>query len=93
MRLGALASGASRVRAATAMSNDPATRRLLPQSAQMGSFSFAPQQQAYQAQPRETQKNYVFVDEHNRHKRLKGESAPTRPAGRRGFAANRGRQL
>ena len=68
------------------MSNDSATRRLLPQSAQMGSFSFAPQQ-TYQ-QPRETQKSaliprvlvvlanpidYVFVDEHNRHKRLKGE--------------------
>lgn len=34
----------------------------------MGAFSFAPQ--PYQ-QPRETQKNYVFVDEHNRHKRLK----------------------
>ena len=45
-----------RVRAAAAMSNDPATRRLLPQNAQMGSFSFAPQQQAYQ-QPRETQKS------------------------------------
>ncbi|KAK3987749.1 hypothetical protein QBC44DRAFT_115810 [Cladorrhinum sp. PSN332] len=51
------------------MSNDPTVRRLLPQSSQMGSFSFAPP--AYQQQPRETQKNYVFVDEHNRHKRLK----------------------
>ncbi|KAK3393592.1 hypothetical protein B0H63DRAFT_491487 [Podospora didyma] len=50
------------------MSNDPTVRRLLPQSSQMGAFSFAPP--AYQ-QPRETQKNYVFVDEHNRHKRLK----------------------
>jgi len=50
------------------MSNDPSGRRLLPQSSQMGAFSFAPP--AYQ-QPRETQKNYVFVDEHNRHKRLK----------------------
>ncbi|KAK0630161.1 hypothetical protein B0T17DRAFT_489636 [Bombardia bombarda] len=50
------------------MSNDSTVRRLLPQSSQMGAFSFAPQ--AYQ-QPRETQKNYVFVDEHNRHKRLK----------------------
>ncbi|KAK4170327.1 hypothetical protein QBC43DRAFT_4009 [Cladorrhinum sp. PSN259] len=51
------------------MSNDPTVRRLLPQNSQMGSFSFAPP--AYQQQPRETQKNYVFVDEHNRHKRLK----------------------
>ncbi|OBS19762.1 hypothetical protein FPOA_11487 [Fusarium poae] len=33
----------------------------------MNSFSFAPQQYTQ----RETQKNYVFVDEHNRHKRLK----------------------
>ncbi|KAK4149127.1 hypothetical protein C8A00DRAFT_19148 [Chaetomidium leptoderma] len=51
------------------MSNDPTARRLLPQTSQMGTFSFAPP--AYQQQPRETQKNYVFVDEHNRHKRLK----------------------
>ncbi|KAL8417818.1 hypothetical protein RB594_001446 [Gaeumannomyces avenae] len=43
--------------------------RVLLQSAQMSNFSFAPQQ-TYR-QPRETQKNYVFVDEHNRHKRLK----------------------
>ncbi|GJD02912.1 hypothetical protein ColKHC_11737 [Colletotrichum higginsianum] len=50
------------------MSNDPSVRRILPQSSQMGSFSFAPQQYPQ----RETQKNYVFVDEHNRHKRLKG---------------------
>ncbi|KAF3764375.1 hypothetical protein M406DRAFT_107309 [Cryphonectria parasitica EP155] len=50
------------------MSNDPSVRRLLPQSSQMTNFSFAPQ--PYH-QPRETQKNYVFVDEHNRHKRLK----------------------
>ncbi|KAL9947397.1 hypothetical protein ACHAPS_004625 [Verticillium nonalfalfae] len=35
----------------------------------MSSFSFAPQQYPQ----RETQKNYVFVDEHNRHKRLKGQ--------------------
>lgn len=77
------------------MSNDPTTRRLLPQTSQVPSFSFAPP--AYQQQPRETQKSapcvkfsipqflpvisadpnsgiadYVFVDEHNRHKRLKG---------------------
>ncbi|KAL2129139.1 hypothetical protein VTI74DRAFT_8174 [Chaetomium olivicolor] len=51
------------------MSTDPTARRLLPQTAQMGSFSFAPP--VYQPPPRETQKNYVFVDEHNRHKRLK----------------------
>ncbi|KAI1491767.1 hypothetical protein F5X96DRAFT_668354 [Biscogniauxia mediterranea] len=50
------------------MSNDPSVRRLLPQSSHLNSFSFAPQ--TYQP-PRETQKNYVFVDEHNRHKRLK----------------------
>ncbi|KAJ2892009.1 lipase regulator 1 [Zalerion maritima] len=53
------------------MSNDPGMRRplLLPQtSGQVNNFAFAPP--VYQ-QPRETQKNYVFVDEHNRHKRLK----------------------
>ncbi|KAI8624232.1 fungal-specific transcription factor domain-containing protein [Xylariaceae sp. FL1651] len=51
------------------MSNDPgAARRLLPQSAHVNSFSFAP---PTYPPPRETQKNYVFVDEHNRHKRLK----------------------
>ncbi|WZH41875.1 Cutinase transcription factor 1 alpha [Fusarium acuminatum] len=50
------------------MSNDdPSVRRILPQQSQMNSFSFAPQQYTQ----RETQKNYVFVDEHNRHKRLK----------------------
>ncbi|KAK7425741.1 hypothetical protein QQZ08_007840 [Neonectria magnoliae] len=47
--------------------NDASVRRILPQNSQMNSFSFAPQQYAQ----RETQKNYVFVDEHNRHKRLK----------------------
>lgn len=80
-----------RARPSLNMSNDPTARRLLPQTSQMGSFSFAPQ--AYQQQPRETQKSapgvefsmfcvdsnrvsldYVFVDEHNRHKRLKGMS-------------------
>ncbi|KAK2623493.1 hypothetical protein QTJ16_007161 [Diplocarpon rosae] len=49
------------------MVGDPATRRLLPQSSQMQSFTFAPNNIGQ----RETQKNYVFVDEHNRHKRLK----------------------
>ncbi|KAI1076155.1 hypothetical protein F5B20DRAFT_556947 [Whalleya microplaca] len=49
-------------------SNDQSVRRLLPQSSHLNSFSFAPP--TYQP-PRETQKNYVFVDEHNRHKRLK----------------------
>ncbi|KAI2616089.1 hypothetical protein GGR54DRAFT_611146 [Hypoxylon sp. NC1633] len=51
--------------------NDQSVRRLLPQSSNSSlnnSFSFAPP--TYQP-PRETQKNYVFVDEHNRHKRLK----------------------
>ncbi|KAI5467602.1 hypothetical protein BGZ63DRAFT_345322 [Mariannaea sp. PMI_226] len=47
--------------------NDPSVRRILPTNSQMNNFSFAPQQYAQ----RETQKNYVFVDEHNRHKRLK----------------------
>ncbi|KAH9894612.1 hypothetical protein F4778DRAFT_747670 [Xylariomycetidae sp. FL2044] len=51
------------------MSHDPSARRLLPQSSHVNSFAFAPP--TYQP-PRETQKNYVFVDEHNRHKRLKG---------------------
>ncbi|KAI1434107.1 fungal-specific transcription factor domain-containing protein [Xylaria sp. CBS 124048] len=51
-------------------SNDAAaaTRSFLPHNAHTNSFSFVPP--AHQA-PRETQKNYVFVDEHNRHKRLK----------------------
>ncbi|KAG9232427.1 hypothetical protein BJ875DRAFT_514523 [Amylocarpus encephaloides] len=49
------------------MSGDPGNRRLLPQSSQMQSFSFAPNNFGQ----RENQKNYVFVDEHNRHKRLK----------------------
>ncbi|KAI1761816.1 hypothetical protein GGR53DRAFT_533201 [Hypoxylon sp. FL1150] len=50
--------------------NDQSVWRLLPQSSNssLNSFSFAPP--TYQP-PRETQKNYVFVDEHNRHKRLK----------------------
>ncbi|PHH83873.1 hypothetical protein CDD83_2884 [Cordyceps sp. RAO-2017] len=55
------------------MSNESAVRRILPQdvpgaqTAHMGSFPFIP----HQYPQRETQKNYVFVDEHNRHKRLK----------------------
>ncbi|KAG8411432.1 hypothetical protein J3458_015493 [Metarhizium acridum] len=55
------------------MPTDPPIRRIPPrdahhaQTAQMSSFQFAPQQ----FPQRETQKNYVFVDEHNRHKRLK----------------------
>ncbi|TVY90949.1 Cutinase transcription factor 1 alpha [Lachnellula willkommii] len=49
------------------MAGDPGNRRLLPQSSQMQSFSFAPNNFGQ----RENQKNYVFVDEHNRHKRLK----------------------
>lgn len=54
-------------------STDPSVRRILPQESQsaqamgMNSYAFAPQQYPQ----RETQKNYVFVDEHNRHKRLK----------------------
>ncbi|KAG0651542.1 Nitrogen assimilation transcription factor nit-4 [Hyphodiscus hymeniophilus] len=70
------------------MAGDPGGRRLLPQSSQMQSFSFAPNNFG----SRENQKSapyssrnrylhipvsnhsldYVFVDEHNRHKRLKG---------------------
>ncbi|KAK3324837.1 hypothetical protein B0T19DRAFT_239591 [Cercophora scortea] len=42
------------------MSNDPTVRRLLPQSSQMGAFSFAPP--AYQ-QPRESQKSVLNRDE------------------------------
>ncbi|CAK7273960.1 hypothetical protein SEPCBS119000_005925 [Sporothrix epigloea] len=50
--------------------NDPSERRILPQSSQMNSFSFVTP--PYQQQPQESQqKTYVFVDEHNRHKRLK----------------------
>ncbi|EHK98118.1 hypothetical protein M7I_6170 [Glarea lozoyensis 74030] len=74
------------------MSGDPGNRRLLPQSSQMQSFSFAPNNYGQ----RENQKSapylplladcfytdcdpdYVFVDEHNRHKRLKG-SHPQSP--------------
>ncbi|UKZ75304.1 hypothetical protein TrVFT333_002982 [Trichoderma virens FT-333] len=61
-------------------SNDPSIRRILPQDSQnaqsvgMNSYTFAPQQYPQ----RETQKNYVFVDEHNRHKRLK---EPAKAAG------------
>ncbi|KAG9245733.1 hypothetical protein BJ878DRAFT_418599 [Calycina marina] len=49
------------------MSGDPAGRRLLPQNPPMQSYAFAPNDFGQ----RENQKNYVFVDEHNRHKRLK----------------------
>ncbi|QPG95259.1 hypothetical protein C2857_007915 [Epichloe festucae Fl1] len=55
------------------MSTDPSVRQIRPQdahsaqAAQMSSFQFVPQQ----FPQRETSKNYVFVDEHNRHKRLK----------------------
>ncbi|KAF2756715.1 hypothetical protein EJ05DRAFT_518180 [Pseudovirgaria hyperparasitica] len=49
------------------MTGEGVRRPLLPQTAQMQSFSFAPPTAA----PRENQRNYVFVDEHNRHKRLK----------------------
>ncbi|KAH8813191.1 hypothetical protein F5884DRAFT_671551 [Xylogone sp. PMI_703] len=49
------------------MSGEPGVRRILPQSTQMQNFTFAPNNLG----PRENQKNYVFVDEHNRHKRLK----------------------
>ncbi|KAL5614957.1 hypothetical protein BROUX41_005025 [Berkeleyomyces rouxiae] len=45
---------------------------MMPQNPQMAAYTFAPQQPQQQTQPpRENQKNYVFVDEHNRHKRLK----------------------
>ncbi|CAI4218671.1 unnamed protein product [Parascedosporium putredinis] len=61
------------------MTHDPTSRKILPQSSQMASFNFVPQP-APQAQ-----KNYVFVDEHNRHKRLKVmracEGAPTMQSG------------
>ncbi|KAH3992702.1 hypothetical protein HBH98_204760 [Parastagonospora nodorum] len=49
------------------MPTETSGRPLLPQTAQMQSFTFAPPTLA----PRENQRNYVFVDEHNRHKRLK----------------------
>jgi hypothetical protein len=49
------------------MTGESTGRPLLPQTAQMQSFTFAPPTLA----PRENQRNYVFVDEHNRHKRLK----------------------
>ncbi|KAF1975677.1 hypothetical protein BU23DRAFT_66258 [Bimuria novae-zelandiae CBS 107.79] len=49
------------------MPGETSGRPLLPQTAQMQSFTFAPPSVA----PRENQRNYVFVDEHNRHKRLK----------------------
>ncbi|KAG6000352.1 hypothetical protein E4U21_005561 [Claviceps maximensis] len=53
---------------------DPSIRQIRPQDAHsaqmahMNSFQFAP----HRFPQRETQRNYVFVDEHNRHKRLKG---------------------
>ncbi|VUC35822.1 unnamed protein product [Clonostachys rosea] len=55
------------------MSQDPNARLLLPQNppgaqnVHTPTFSVAPQQYPQSA----AQKNYVFVDEHNRHKRLK----------------------
>ncbi|KAL5116257.1 hypothetical protein ACEQ8H_005815 [Pleosporales sp. CAS-2024a] len=49
------------------MPTETSGRPLLPHTAQMQSFTFAPPTLA----PRENQRNYVFVDEHNRHKRLK----------------------
>ncbi|KAI9812464.1 MAG: hypothetical protein M1827_004695 [Pycnora praestabilis] len=49
------------------MASDPGNRRLLPHNPQLQTYNFAPPNLG----PRENQKNYVFVDEHNRHKRLK----------------------
>ncbi|KAJ5092223.1 hypothetical protein NUU61_007093 [Penicillium alfredii] len=43
----------------------------------MQGYSFAPPS----GPPREGQKNYVFVDEHNRHKRLKGQDGDLIPEG------------
>jgi hypothetical protein len=73
------------------MAGDPGNRRLLPQSSQMQSFSFTPnnfgQRENQKSAPSCNQDfdppppicidsnlylDYVFVDEHNRHKRLKG---------------------
>ncbi|KAL2891513.1 Cutinase transcription factor 1 alpha [Ceratocystis lukuohia] len=57
---------------------------MMPQNPQMAAYTFAPQQQQQQQQQpqsqpqRENQKmrlDYVFVDEHNRHKRLKAPSS------------------
>ncbi|KAF2400422.1 hypothetical protein EJ06DRAFT_537972 [Trichodelitschia bisporula] len=50
------------------MASENSSRPLLPQATQTQGYSFAPTVLA----PREPQqRNYVFVDEHNRHKRLK----------------------
>lgn len=69
------------------MSGDPGIRRLLPQNGQMQNFAFATtnfgprenQKSAHRLQSERLQWllttgsiDYVFVDEHNRHKRLKG---------------------
>lgn len=70
------------------MSQDSTSRRILPQNpqnAQMSSFSFAPQQFPQRETQKSATlvftdnysisnslADYVFVDEHNRHKRLKG---------------------
>ncbi|KAK0729018.1 hypothetical protein B0T21DRAFT_349950 [Apiosordaria backusii] len=56
------------------MSNDPTVRRLLPQSSQMGSFTFAPP--AYQQQPRETQK-MMRACEGCRRRKIKCDAATT----------------
>ncbi|KAF2096590.1 hypothetical protein NA57DRAFT_42152 [Rhizodiscina lignyota] len=48
------------------MAGEAGARPLLPQTAQLQSYGFV-----QHPQPREQQRNYVFVDEHNRHKRLK----------------------
>ena len=73
------------------MSGDLGTRRLLPQSSQMQNFSFAPTNFGPRENQKSAQLpnrlrdfevdigwsilDYVFVDEHNRHKRLKGMKA------------------
>lgn len=75
------------------MSNDPSIRRLLPQSSQMSNFSFAPQQYHQPRETQKSAlppcashrgtgsdfqlADFVFVDEHNRHKRLKGKARMT----------------
>jgi hypothetical protein len=76
------------------MAGDPTARPLLPQTTQAQSFSFAPQvlgsrepQQKSTAIFHATNSvltvflpDYVFVDEHNRHKRLKGATpSPCQP--------------
>jgi hypothetical protein len=71
------------------MAGEPGGRKLLPQNSQMPNFSFAPTNTGPRENQKSASSSciilpvksnlaldYVFVDEHNRHKRLKGRNLP-----------------